>query len=461
MATTMTLIGKQTVGSAGATSITFTSIPQTYTDLKIVASVRSAIASNTTSILVRFNGDATSANYTTRYVTGTGSAASSGSQIGNISGVYAGEVNAASSTASVFANSEIYIPNYTSSNQKSVNVDNVTENNATAVYTYLLSSIWTGTAAINRIDLVNYSATTFNEYSTFYLYGISNSQNQATAVPYASGGDVITTDGVYWYHQFLYSGTFTPKKDLVCDYLVVAGGGGGGCALNAANSEGAGGGGAGGLRSTVTVTGGGGTLETPLSLVANYAYTATVGAGGSGGAVSNNNGASGNNSVFATVTSTGGGGGGKSATAGLTGGSGGGGGAGASAPYAGGSGTSNQGYAGGSGSVAGRAGGGGGAGQVGASASSTVIGSGNGGNGVAVSITGSSVTYAGGGGGGGYSNTEVGNGGTGGGGKGGAFSSSLQAQAGTANLGAGGGGASYNLAGGNGGSGIVVVRYAV
>jgi hypothetical protein len=64
------------------------------------------------------------------------------------------------------------------------------------------------------------------------------------------------TDGTYWYHTFVSSGTFTPQKAISCDYLVVAGGGGGGQDDNGA------GGGAGGLRCTVGATGGGGSLET-------------------------------------------------------------------------------------------------------------------------------------------------------------------------------------------------------
>jgi hypothetical protein len=102
--------------------------------------------------------------------------------------------------------------------------------------------------------------TYFVQYSTFYLYGVAALGTTPAIVPYATGGDTIMTDGTYWYHTFVSSGTFTPAKAISCDYLVVAGGGGGGKGANS------GGGGAGGLRSTVTATGGGGSLETALSL---------------------------------------------------------------------------------------------------------------------------------------------------------------------------------------------------
>jgi hypothetical protein len=90
--------------------------------------------------------------------------------------------------------------------------------------------------------------------STFYLYGVAKLGTEPAISPYATGGDTIMTDGTYWYHTFISSGTFTPQKAISCDYLVVAGGGGGGTLHGA-------GGGAGGLRSTVTATGGGGSLE--------------------------------------------------------------------------------------------------------------------------------------------------------------------------------------------------------
>jgi hypothetical protein len=75
MANTYELIEAQTLGTT-ATSVTFSSIPGTYTDLKLVASVRTAWASDTNDQLLefRFNGD-TGSNYTYRQLTGTGNRA--------------------------------------------------------------------------------------------------------------------------------------------------------------------------------------------------------------------------------------------------------------------------------------------------------------------------------------------------------------------------------------------------
>jgi hypothetical protein len=472
MPANMVLLEKITVGAAGASSIIFSSIPQTgYTDLKVVASTRGDRNASNAEFFVKFNGATT--NFTYRLLQGNATAAASSNGSTGLAGVS----DAATNTANTFANSEIYIPNYTSANYKSYSIDSVEENNTTsspALYTYLIAGLWSNTAAITSIELYPEGSTNWTQYSTFYLYGVAKLGTTPAISPYATGGDIIDTDGTYWYHTFLSSGTFTPQKPITCDYLVVAGGGGGGAA-----GAGSGGGGGGGLRSTVTATGGGGSLETPLSLASGTAYTVTIGAGGTGrlGTGYTNSINNGSNSVFATITATGGGGGSSGNPNGGNGGAGGGGNGGYGT--LGGTGTTNQGYAGGKGTngTGGgveryAAGGGGGAGAVGVDASCPPSPdrelAGNGGNGVAVSISGSSVTYAGGGGGGTWAgnvsapNSVAGTGGTGGGGNG--TVNSGTAGNGTANRGGGGGGGggqNSTSTGGTGGSGIVIVRYAV
>jgi hypothetical protein len=436
------LLEKVVVGAAGAASVTFNSIPQSgYTDLVVKYSTRDADTGGS-AVYVTFNGLST--NRSMIILQGTGSAASSGTDT-----VIYGRGTSGDRTASTFSNGEIYIPNYTSSNYKSVSIDSVEENNATAARAAFTAGLWSSTAAITSVTLTP-SVSPFVQYSTFYLYGVAALGTTPVIAPKATGGDIIDYDGTYWIHTFLSSGTFTPAANLSCDYLVVAGGGGGGW-------DGGGGGGAGGLRSTVTATGGGGTLESALSLASGTGYTVTIGAGG---AVTTTSAANGSNSVFSTITSTGGGAGRDVANAGITGGSGGGGGM---RSTSGGSGTANQGRAGGRGAgstVDGAAGGGGGANTVGADFISVTI-AGAGGAGVATVISGTSTTYAGGGGGScRYVGAATpGAGGAGGGGAGGA--SGQVGIAGTANLGGGGGGGAANAsaAGGAGGSGVVIVRY--
>jgi hypothetical protein len=423
--------------TASAASVVIDNIPQSgYTDLKVVTSTRLTGATTFNVTKVTFNGDSTTSNYRFRQLYGIGSGAAGA---GGGSQPYADYSEGTSYTANTFANSEIYIPNYLSSTVKSYSNDAVTENNATESIASFFATLWLGTSAINSITFTPDGSFSYAAGSSFSLYGVAALGTTPVIAPKASGGDIVVSDGTYWYHTFLNSSVFTPNQALTCDYLVVAGGGGARNGFTGVANTG--GGGAGGLRSTVTATGGGGSLESALSLTASTNYTVTIGAGGASGS-------NGSNSVFGTITSVGGGASG-SLTAGGSGGSGGGGVA--YTPTYKGLGTANQGYDGADGTYSPNflGGGGGGAGAVG--------GSNNGGAGVATSISGSSVTYAGGGGGGG---NTAGTGGAGGGGNGTATGSAA-GSAGTANTGGGGGGCRDSGTGGAGGSGIVIIRYTV
>ena len=164
MPNTFTLIASNTVSSA-VSSITFSSIPATYTDLCIKLSARCDVLN--TAVKIQFNGLTT--NLSTRYLYANGSSASGGTD----TQIYTYE-NASTYTANTFGNSEIYIPNYTSSNAKSVNSDAVTENNATGADMLLGAGLWNSTAAITSVALVSNSGN-FVANSTFYLYGIVSS----------------------------------------------------------------------------------------------------------------------------------------------------------------------------------------------------------------------------------------------------------------------------------------------
>jgi hypothetical protein len=251
--------------------------------------------------------------------------------------------------------------------------------------------------------------------------------------PVSTTGGTITTTATHKYHTFTGSGTFVCSGgtgSLDVEYLVIAGGGTGGKArTNGAGYE-AGGGGAGGY------------ISGSLGLASN-SYSIVVGAGGA-------HPSNGSNTTALGLTAIGGGGGqGSGTSSGNSGGSGGGG----SYNANGGSGTSGQGYAGAHGTTSGgnRGGGGGGAGEVGNADGDTA-----GGDGLAWE---DGVYRAGGGSGGNRSNDA----GVGGGGQG-ASSLNGTSYAGAANTGGGGGGAyssSTSFATSNGGSGIVIIRYAI
>jgi hypothetical protein len=451
------LLEKIVVGAAGASGVTFSGIPQTgYTDLVVKMSCRFDLPYDQANLNIRFNSDS-GANYSTRRLKGTGAITFSDSSSAATTMIFqygAGDTL----TANTFSNGDLYIPNYTSSNYKSVSGDIVIESNSATNYVNYLAlqaGLWSNTAAITSITIG--CDGNWKQYSTFYLYGVAKLGTTPAIVPYATGGDTIMTDGTYWYHAFKSSGTFTPAKGLSCDVMVIAGGGGGGTSL----SPGAG---AGGFR-----------VLTSQSLASGTGYTATIGGGGA--AITK-----GTNSSFAgtgltTITSTGGGKSGNyNSTSSGTGGSGGGGlynsnPSGAQTGNEGGY-SPVEGFAGGAGTAGGgnyASGGGGGAGAVG-SASVGAVG-GNGGVGTSAysswgsaTETGQNVSstyyYAGGGGGGNEDNgTNYGTGGYGGGGRGG-NNLGAAAVSGTANTGGGAGGSS-NATAATGGSGLVIVRYAV
>lgn len=167
MATTFVKIQTVTASSAVA-SLSFTSIPQTYTDLKLVFSGRSErTASAYDSLVVKFNSTATT--YTARRLYGEGGSAGSDTVT-----TQQGAFSSNSTTANVFGSIEVYIPNYTSSNEKSTLSDSVAENNDGSAYgVQMIASKWNGTSAITQIDL---SATSnFMTHTTATLYGIKSS----------------------------------------------------------------------------------------------------------------------------------------------------------------------------------------------------------------------------------------------------------------------------------------------
>jgi hypothetical protein len=169
MANTYKLIEVKTLASA-VSGITFSSIPATYTDLKVVFSARSSYATDIIrGCLIRFNSDTTNANYTYKRIYGSGSGAPSSD-----SSIYSLFINADQSTANTFGNAEIYVSNYTSSNIKSSSLDYITENDATAAYIGSAALNWSGTATINSIT-IEPEAGNLMVNSTFYLYGIKNS----------------------------------------------------------------------------------------------------------------------------------------------------------------------------------------------------------------------------------------------------------------------------------------------
>ena len=279
------------------------------------------------------------------------------------------------------------------------------------------------------------------------MFGISTNEirkhwaNWTTADCKGTGG-TTTIDGDYCVHTFLTNASFNTTSTITdVTILVVAGGGGGGSAYTG------GGGGAGGLiyNDTYIITGN---------------VEVSVGEKGIGGIQTGNSvvGSIGGNSIFDTLLAYGGGGGGSYEDNATSGGSGGGDYGSVVAPRPIATGVAGQGNDGGDGSAGNTGAGGGGAVSIGVNG--TVSTGGDGGAGLNYSINGSNVYYAGGGGGSIYtvSGSTYGIGGSDIGGDG----STGQGLNAVAYTGSGGGGSERDPSlfdGGNGSSGIVIVRY--
>lgn len=439
----------KTVTSA-VSSVTFTSIPSTYTDLVLVINAQASTVGQV--IEMQYNND-TSSNYsmTELYGNGTSPGSFRRSSISSLQTSW----NIVNFPDLNFGNAIIHLMNYSNTTTYKTVLSRTNAPSATYGGTVSSVGLWRSTSAISTLK-VFLGGGNFAVGSTFSLYGI---RAEGVSPAAKATGGAIYSDSTYFYHVFSTTGTFTPTQSLTADILVVAGGGGGG--PSAGGGTGGGGGGAGGLLT-----------YTSQSLTAT-GYTCTVGAGGNGGASGGATiGTSGTNSQFGALTASVGGGRGAMYSVGSAGN----GGSGGGATYdftTPGTGTSGQGYAGGNSGGTNWAGGGGGAGGVGGDRSGTIAGSGGVGatssfiNAIGTAtgtgqLVSSNYYFAGGGGGGAY---NVGTGGTpgyGGGGTG--ANASGTATAGLTNTGGGGAGAGgtsgNDRAAGAGGSGVIIVRYA-
>ena len=172
---TMTLISSQTLGGTTA-SVTFSSIPQTYTDLVLRFSARCDEASISTSLLIEFNGDYLSpTTYSDTYLYNSGGTAASGKTSNNTAMSARYSINGNSATANTFGNGETYISNYTNTSNKTISNFGVGENNATTAGLSAGSGLYRTSSAITQIALYPNNLGNFISGSSFYLYGIKNS----------------------------------------------------------------------------------------------------------------------------------------------------------------------------------------------------------------------------------------------------------------------------------------------
>jgi hypothetical protein len=172
MPATYTLISSNVLTTTTA-SVTFSSIPATYTDLLIKLSLRSNSGSaGGGGGWLRFNSVAGTA-YSSTDVRGNGSAAASSRDTSSSLFYFTFSVGGTTATANTFSSGDLYIPSYTVAQNKPIGTAFAYETNATAALIQNYAGLFSNTSAISSLN-INCDAGDWVSGSSFYLYGISN-----------------------------------------------------------------------------------------------------------------------------------------------------------------------------------------------------------------------------------------------------------------------------------------------
>jgi hypothetical protein len=177
MSVFMQPIYTQTVAPGGAPLVSFNNIPQNYTDLKILISVRGAAAGAFGTLGCQFGTNGTinnsGENYSLTYLQGIGGGSFTSRQIGENALNFDG-LSLASISANTFTNIELYIPNYSKGNFKQVSFEIAAPNNSNTDYNLFTNSgSWRRNDPISSIIFYG-GGTNIAAGSTFTIYGISN-----------------------------------------------------------------------------------------------------------------------------------------------------------------------------------------------------------------------------------------------------------------------------------------------
>ena len=167
---TMTLIASHTTASGGEASFTFSSIPQTYTDLVLKLSLRDNYGGLTDSSYIQLNGVTTTQYRAVLY--GATNGVTGGSQ-GSVTG-FDDFTNGASASANLFSITQVRVQNYTSSNYKGISLDTVSMVYSGTSIGEIMAGHWQSTSPITSIKIISSHSSTYQQYSSFNLYGISN-----------------------------------------------------------------------------------------------------------------------------------------------------------------------------------------------------------------------------------------------------------------------------------------------
>jgi hypothetical protein len=165
-------IATVTVGSGGASSIDFNSIPSSYTHLQVRYIGRESRAVALDALRINFNGS-TASEYRQHLIYGDGSTAGAANNGSLTATIEIGDLTGASAGANIFAAGVFDILDYANTNKnKTIRSLTGQDLNGSGLLVFW-SGLWVNTTAINSITLRTAQAgNNFVQYSSFALYGI-------------------------------------------------------------------------------------------------------------------------------------------------------------------------------------------------------------------------------------------------------------------------------------------------
>jgi len=173
----MRLIRTAVVGAGGQGAIDFDSIPETFTDLVLLCSLRGNANQIYDQMKITFNGS--SSGYLRTDLYGDGTTAGVSFQATDAF-FMASAGNGATSTANTFSNDMVTIFNYRSNLNKRIMSDSVGENNANSAFAVIYSGGWNNSAPITSISIAPRTGTLWVENSKISLYGIRKGSDGVT-----------------------------------------------------------------------------------------------------------------------------------------------------------------------------------------------------------------------------------------------------------------------------------------
>lgn len=162
-------ISTVTVGSGGASTVTFSSIPSNYTHLQLRVLARCTATSAIRNMTFQVNGD-TASNYYRHYMQGDGTSVVAGADGGTV--IYLGSASGTANGVSRFATSIYDFLDYADTNKfKTVRATYGFEDNSSGQAIFG-SAHWRSTSAITSLTFSTEGSFAFSEYTSFALYGI-------------------------------------------------------------------------------------------------------------------------------------------------------------------------------------------------------------------------------------------------------------------------------------------------